>query len=613
MTAAPCQRLICAWTADHVAYLRMALREGDRVVSFDLDASALLNEAGIPFVEAYTFISDDETAAFQEPADELARTWYKPIESQCLIDGVSPLEMERRTLYTFFQNALCARLIGLRLFERFPCSRLVIFDYPRDPITFTDLHENATMPILEYLAERRGVDVEVISAPQTGPSRVPERPRRSLPRLLLNLLRNRLHWERQFWGMALRRGASINVVLLINEAERYARIVDHLRSRFPGRFFTGVIGGRSTAGVKIDGCDWHYPGFNLLPDLGYLRIRRLSRRWYAAWEAYRAAYQGAYPEIVANPHFDFQFRYLFGVRLVNTAQTYREGRTLFKRLRTHLLLTGGVPELNASGIIGAAADRRIPVLSLPHSGIPTEPNLTYFGDAAIAWTEDYRAVWKDAIEPEAIHVVGLDPAIIARGYPLRSDAARPERARKRVTVLTSTVQLSALSYVEIDAHRRMLAALAHVPAHLRDRVEVCFKLHPVYDYRYFYESLVKDDSPVQIIRDRSIESVLDETDLALLVNINTSAHLLALARAIPLLHIHNAASWFRAYDRLDDWGQDFTIRDADAVWPAIERALFDPAYRRAVVDANRAYWNRLKADQPDPAERIAAILSDRLS
>ncbi|MGQ9910017.1 MAG: thioredoxin domain-containing protein [Candidatus Flexifilum sp.] len=301
------------------------------------------------------------------------------------------------------------------------------------------------------------------------------------------------------------------------------------------------------------------------------------------------------------------------VRLVNTAQTYREGRTLFKRLRTHLLLTGGVPELNASGIIGAAADRRIPVLSLPHSGIPTEPNLTYFGDAAIAWTEDYRAVWKDAIEPEAIHVVGLDPAIIARGYPLRSDAARPERARKRVTVLTSTVQLSALSYVEIDAHRRMLAALAHVPAHLRDRVEVCFKLHPVYDYRYFYESLVKDDSPVQIIRDRSIESVLDETDLALLVNINTSAHLLALARAIPLLHIHNAASWFRAYDRLDDWGQDFTIRDADAVWPAIERALFDPAYRRAVVDANRAYWNRLKADQPDPAERIAAILSDRLS
>jgi hypothetical protein len=42
-------------------------------------------------------------------------------------------------------------------------------------------------------------------------------------------------------------------------------------------------------------------------------------------------------------------------------------------------------------------------------------------------------------------------------------------------------------------------------------------------------------------------------------------------------------------------------------------ADFDPAYRRAVVDANRAYWNRLKADQPDPAERIAAILSDRLS
>lgn len=612
MNAAPCQRLICAWTADHVAYLRTAARVGDIIVSFDLDASALLNEAGIPFVEAHTFISDDETAAFQEPADELARTWYKPIERQCLIDGVSPLEMERRTLYTFFQNALCARLIGSRLFKQFPCSRLVIFDYPRDPITFTDLHENATMPILHYMAEQRGMDVEVISVPQTGHSRIPERPRRSLPRLLLNLLRNRLYWERQFWRMALRRGASINVVLLINQAARYARIVNHLRSRFPGRLFIGVVGGRSSAGVKINGCDWHYPGFNLLPDPGYLRIRRLSRRWYAAWEAYRAAYQGAYPEIFANRHFDFQFRYLFKVRLVNTLQTYREGRILFKRLRTQLLLTSNVPEMNASGIIGAAAEQHIPVISLPDSGIPTEPNLTYFGDTAIAWTEDYRAVWKDAIKPESLHIVGLDPAIIARGYQLQSDRARPERTRKRITVLTSTVQLSALMYVEIDAHRRMLAALAHVPAQLRDRVEVCFKLHPVYDYRYFYEALVKDDSPVQVIRDQSIENVLDETDLALLVNINTSAHLLALAKAIPLLHIRNAASWFRAYDRLDEWGQDFTIRDADAVWPAIERTLFDPAYRRAIVDANRAYWNRLRADQPDPPARIASILSDLL-
>lgn len=272
-------------------------------------------------------------------------------------------------------------------------------------------------------------------------------------------------------------------------------------------------------------------------------------------------------------------------------------------------MTSSILDLNLSGVIAAAQQSSLHITSIPDSGIPTEPNLTYFGDSVIAWTNDYREIWKDAVEAKNLHIVGLPPSIIARGYQ-QSAAPQAARQRRRVTLLMSTVQLSALSYVDIDAHRQALRLLAQVPDHLQDRVEVCFKLHPTYDFQHFYESLIPaGSSNVRIIRDQAIETVLADSALAMLVNINTSAHLLALSKATPLLHIHTAASWFRAYDRLDAWGHGFTVTDEKHIWPAIESALFDPDYRGSLLRANHDYWRRLGTEQGDPAAAISAILN----
>lgn len=95
------QRIICVWTANDAAATRALYTADDTIISFDLDASALLERAGLPFFEAHHLLSMAEIDAFQTSADELTRTWYQPIEADCVIEGVSPLAMEQRTLYTF--------------------------------------------------------------------------------------------------------------------------------------------------------------------------------------------------------------------------------------------------------------------------------------------------------------------------------------------------------------------------------------------------------------------------------------------------------------------------------------------------------------------------------
>lgn len=607
------KRIICVWTANHVTFLHSMYTPDDTIISFDLDASALLDRTSIPYIDAYRFISMEEVSAFQAQANELAHTWYKPIESKCMIDGVSPLEMERRTLYTFFHNALCARLIGLRILDRYPSERLLIFDYPQDPIVFTDLHENATMPILRYQAEQRGMFVDVIVAPQTEATRIPTRAKRKLPQKVFNLLRNRWYWERQFWRMSWPQSSSTLIVLRINEGFRYAAIVDILRSRSEKRVMVGVVGGRGSAGLKLAHYNWGYPSFSLLPNHSYLRLKHHAKQWQMVWTRHQAEYQGDFTEIFANKYFDFQFRHLFQVRLVNTTLAFREARTIFKRLRTTHLMTSSILDLNIPGVIAAAKELDLHITTIPDSGIPTEPNLTYFGDSVIAWTNDYREVWKHSIKSKQLHIVGLHPSIIAHGYQQSTDTPPIDRTHKRVTLLMSTVQLSAISYLDIDAHRLTLRLLAQVPDHLQGRVELRFKLHPIYDFQHFYESLIPETSSVQVIRSRSIEEVIAESDLTLLVNINTSAHLLALAKSVPLLHIHTAPSWFRVYDRLDEWGRDFTVTHEADIWPTIERILFDNIHRQTVLAANRAYWEHLGANQSDPIANISAVLNQRLS
>jgi hypothetical protein len=180
--------------------------------------------------------------------------------------------------------------------------------------------------------------------------------------------------------------------------------------------------------------------------------------------------------------------------------------------------------------------------------------------------------------------------------------------------MLSTVQISAIQFLDTDLHRSTLKTIADVPPHLIDKVEVIFKLHPSYDYKYFYESLIPPQSDaVTVVRDTSLEDVLNSADLAVLVNISTSAHLLSLALEIPTLYIHTANTWLGQYFKLDDWGAEFTVRTDEAIWPTFEKILFDSTSTQKLVEANRKYWTRLEATSHDPVEIISRIVQPHLS
>lgn len=128
----------------------------------------------------------------------------------------------------------------------------MIFAYAQEPIIFTDLHANATLPILRYQAEQRGLAVDIVEPPQTAATRIPARPQRSRVRMLFNLLRNRWYWEGQFWRIAVTQQRSICFVLLINEGLRTAALVDRLRTQSQHPLMIGLLGGTQQCRAETD-------------------------------------------------------------------------------------------------------------------------------------------------------------------------------------------------------------------------------------------------------------------------------------------------------------------------------------------------------------------------
>ncbi len=598
--------LIFVWRDAHIAAVRARANPADLIVSLHLDASALLRAAGIPFHETTDFLTPADLRILLEQGFHLAQTWFRSFEAECRIDGVSPLANEALSLAPFITDGIIARFLFDAVTRRHPVDRLLLFAAPIDPIVITDsvLTIDLWVSAWRMLAQARGLPVTLLPSDEAASSMR----RRSLAgrareamRIARHIVANRIAWQRHFNRGRSGAGA-VCFVVLNGEANRYTGLVQEMARRLDAPLIPIALGARRTGGVGI------YRALALLPGAAVPR-RSAARRWYAHFLTFQQTYSGAHPELFANPDYAAHFRAYFLKFLPDSIQIYHDAQSIFRQTRARAVIAATFPTLHTGSVHAAARAMGIPVLALPHSGGPTDRHTRYRGDRTLAWSHDYARAWASTQGDTPLIVTGLHPSIITGSYA-PSQAWQPDRGgRARVLLLLATIQTGIRPWADMRQHYALLEQLAHVPDHLHERIEVVFKLHPAHDYRHVYQAIAPDDiAHVRVVRDVPLEAVLRTSDLALLVSVGTSAHLLALAEGIPLLYVSAAESIIDDYLAISEWEPDMATRDPRQVWARIESALFDADARARLIDANRRYWARLGAGAPDPAGAICEAL-----
>jgi hypothetical protein len=598
--------LIFAWHDAHVAAIRARANPADLVVSLHLDASALLRAAGIPFHELTDFVTQDDVRVLLEQGYHLAQTWCESFAADCRFEGVSPLANEALSLASFITDGMIARFVFDAVMRRYPVDALLLFTAPIDHLMINDsvLSIDLWVPVWRMLAKERGLPVIPLSSHDEPAVRRPgtmQRVRQAVG-IARQILANRIAWQRHFSQTRLGTGAACMVVL-ISETRRYAGLLDEIAHGLDAPLIPIALGARRTGGVGA------YRALALLPGVDMLRIRKAARGWHARFLAFQQSYSGAYPELFANPDYAPHFRAYFLRFLPDSVQIYRDAQTIFRRTHTRAVIAATFPMLSAGSVHAAARDLAVPVLALPHSGGPTDKHMRCRGDRTLVWSHDYARAWASTQGDTPLTVTGLHPSIISGSYASSQVWQSGQRGRARVLLLLATIQTGIRPWADMHQHRVLLERLACVPDHLRDRVEVIFKLHPAHDYRHVYRALVPEHAEhVRIVRDVPLEAVLLTSDLAVLVNVSTSAHLLALAEGIPLLYVSAAGGIIDDYLAISQWEPDMMTANPDQVWDRIESALFDAEARAHLLDINRRYWARLGAGSPDPAGAIREAL-----
>ena len=588
-----------------------------RLISLDLDVSARLAMLGFTSTAMTDVLPADEIHRLRLEAVRLSETWFLPYQDLFTHDGFVLPYLDRFAMAWFFTEALIAR----ELFRHCAgdASEIVIVDSSRKLTLWGTAPPDAANAVWRWMGEGR---VKIYPSP-LAPLPQGERGTRKASQRF-SALREQLknsnrivmlvgNWLLNPLLRDAMRGKSYDALMVVYylEASRYSAIAGTLERAFGDRFakMTTDYAHRAETG----GTTWN-PMPTLRPYWTARRVGEGMRRAFETWKA--QPYQGDYPELFANPHLHFKFRHFITERFPRAAQTAADTLFALRRFHPKTIIVTSAAIYHQPQIIAAAGRLGIPVMTVPHSGIPTAPEITLTGERGIVWTQDFIDWWGRAgeafgINPDRLVRVGLPQEIVLHGY--EQQAVQPSTSgKKTILALLSAATLDTVAHGDMAAHWDTLKALANVPPHLRDSVRVIFKLHPGADYQYFYEQVRQSSAApdaIEIVKNASLLDLVREADLSVSVNIPTSAYLLPLESGKPLLHLQTIALPGIRF-ALGSWQGASVIREREMIWSTLESALNDPA---AVVEDNQRFRASIGADMGDPLENIIAALVKMLN
>jgi hypothetical protein len=595
-----------------------AHRDGYTIFAMDSAAVEAAVKGGVPYTVLEDWVDAGTIGRVFEVADSCRTNWFEAGREWFTVEGVCWPELDHVVMREFWQDVIMAEALA-EVFSARGCGELAVF--------------GSRLPAPAIGGETRDVRNAVFKA--LLPGKVAIRHRGALlDREWLQSVCSKVvqRVSTRSAPKPLRDDPPIpdkSVVLVIGhlEAFRFRHVVEQLREAFPGRIGV-VMGGPVQAmademaavmGLSVaTGAPWPVSSVvtsllaRLPPWFSGKSAYRLARRFLTGLRRTSAAsaarpWEGALHRL--RFHFEYYCRYRWPVF---HSKTYAYWRDLWKRIRPEAVIISGFWSTYHLAAVLSAKSEGIPTMVIPHGAVGLlEGSLRtlFVMDHVLYETATQQRMYCAAEAPQEclIECRGL---IADNEYAMTPLAARAPGEKRLVLVLLEPTfgHTALIPHILLKAQIEALSALGDPPRHLKDELDVRFKVHPYYPDMEIIAAAGERLADRVLPTDTDLRSVLDDAWLVIAANYGGSALMHVMRTGQPVIQFitdDTREGRFPAFSDLFREGCE-RVRTRDELWDAVTRLLTDPeAYREA--SARTARFCREHAECRD-APGIAEVV-----
>jgi hypothetical protein len=617
---------------EHLLAVQPQLLERARPITSDLVVATRLEELGVPFLDVWKLIDGAEIAHNRARVNDLVARWWgtdaavveyrgRNLNTAAAVELREPLEicLNARLVYDRALDAVAPRRLHACFLPTVPLRRC-------GPAPLIRASLSLAQTVLRWCVARRGIPVHRLAnpsalsseergGPRAGAVPPPDRPD-VLRAWLAPEVPGHVSWTGPRPDLQRLRSAARLALLVENgqNPHELAHLEEALR-RQPGWEVVRLI---ASVESPCRAWPWH--------------LRRLRQRILRAQGAFRAwceSCSAEHPEIFHNPGMWPQFRSIWNdlLRAVGLGESFA---ALLDLLRPAFALFGFASFTLERVLLWTAAERGVPSVGLLHTGLiqsndpltlaADERHLLVWGQADVhhlarrSLGSELRQVgslryWQQYRDWAAGRVGGL-------AHELTRGAARAALGvpadRPVVLLLTAAVNSGlCLAMADESRHRASWRELLDFMARRQDLTFV-LKPHPNFDLFLFYRHIARKAPPnLHLCWDNGLATVLPAGDVAVLINVCTTAALEAILARLPVVCLRAASyrSWLH-HDALETGGavNVASVADLESV---VDRLLRDEDFRQQVAaDAGVLVEHVLGPPSPPAPERVVERLTE---
>lgn len=577
--------------------LLQARQNRDVVFAADAPAALAATKAGTDFTVLEDWVDLKTIGQVVRSAAWCQTNWFDAARPLFTVEGLCWPELDHVAMREFWQEVLMAEVLAKAFLAR-GCQELVIFgsrlNSPAIGVETNDtrnafwkallgkkvvLHHRISFLDLSWLKTLfsktlKRIGTFAVSRKEAPPAPLPKNP----------------------------------VVLILGhlEALRFRHVVRELQKQFPSQVAVIMGGAEKTLEQEMasimefpvtSGAPWpvgsEVTGFlaRLPPWLAGREGYSLAKRFLPGLRHVKDKSNGQ-PWERALRYLDFHFQYYCRYRWpVLHSKTYRYWSALWERFKPKAVMISAFWSTYHLAAILAAKRLGIPTFLLGHGAVALlESSLRslFVVDHILYETPIQERMYRKAGAPidRLAHAQGLIAPNEYPSRPLETSVLPPGRYLILVLLEPTSVSGSLIPLIMLKAQMEALRALGNVPVHLKNKVQVLFKVHP---YTQDLEVIAATDSRLsaQVLPpDTDLHSVLRVTWLVVATNYTGSALMHVVHTGKPLIHFLTDKTQFdRHFGRLKLFLEAGDIVQTDReLWETVERLLENPAtYEHAAL------------------------------
>lgn len=592
----------------------MAQRSIDaNLVTGDITVAAELEWRGIPFIDEWAFLSEEDQVRTDAAAYDLAAHWWNEQLAETEYHGFALAQATQGDLFLPFACCLNAHTAYSRLLASMDVDHIYGFFLPPTAICRNvpspGFHAaiSLSQAVLRWLAENAGIPLIELKKPRALTKEGRQWYSRDLPDALPPITRGNKCATR----VALMLGTGLPPSEQAALERRWAGEPNWRFIRF---------------------CSWEFkPGGTMDWQWSQMEVEGKLRRAWEAYEISLAAHSMPNSEILGNPYLRFQFARIWA-EMQSAARLGESFSALLDVMRPSLVVLGHDTFTVERVFVRIAREQRVPTVAFLHPGFRATAG--YQGvageaDYFLAWgSEDVRGLTLYG-ETDPVHIYPVGSAQYYTRYHAsakKADESARRQAQDRarqdlslpigspvILLLTANIYLGLDTMADPVIHRVTWRELSVLAARRTDLIFV-IKPHPSYDHFEFYRHLCRlGPSNLILLETARLDVALAASDIAVLINYCTTAALEAMLEHLPVVFLRTAI--YPAYqdDQLKAHGA-VSVSSVSELEAALERLLQDADFRDEVLhDAEIALAAVLgEREQPAPMDRIMEAF-DRLA